>query len=90
MAIYKFFYRTIQKISILLLIILIRIYQISISDFLGNQCRFYPTCSEYTIQAIKLYGCYKGLWLMTKRLIKCNPHCKGGYDPILNKKRFNE
>lgn len=68
-----------------LLIFLIEKYQKHISLFLqskGIKCKFYPTCSEYTKQAIIKYGCLKGIFLGIKRIIKCNPFAKGGYDPI--------
>lgn len=48
--------------------------------FLG--CCFYPTCSQYTYQAVEKYGVIKGLWLGIKRIIRCNPTSKGGYDPV--------
>ncbi len=46
------------------------------------QCRFTPTCSEYSYQAIQKYGSLKGLWLSLKRILRCNPWNKGGYDPL--------
>lgn len=48
----------------------------------GLGCRFYPTCSKYTHQAIKKFGIIKGIWMGLKRIIRCNPFNKGGYDPI--------
>ena len=45
-------------------------------------CRFTPTCSAYTLQAVQKYGSIKGLWLGLKRVVRCNPFCKGGYDPL--------
>ncbi len=52
---------------------------------LGNNCCFYPTCSEYAKDAIISHGNIKGLWLAVKRIIKCQPLCDGGYDPVPNK-----
>lgn len=49
---------------------------------MGSECKFYPTCSEYTRQAIEKYGVVKGVWLGAKRILKCNPFSKGGYDPL--------
>lgn len=49
---------------------------------LGFDCKFYPTCSEYTKQAIEKYGVIKGCYLGIKRILKCNPFSKGGYDPL--------
>jgi len=63
-------------------IYLIEKYQKYISPILGNHCKYYPTCSEYTKQAIEKYGLGKGILLGSKRIIKCNPFSKGGYDPL--------
>ena len=63
-------------------ILLIKFYQKAISPFLGRRCRFYPTCSEYTKQAIEKYGLFKGVYLGIKRILKCHPFHKGGYDPL--------
>ncbi|CDZ80897.1 Putative membrane protein insertion efficiency factor [Candidatus Rubidus massiliensis] len=66
-----------------LCIILIRFYQLAISPMLGNCCRFTPSCSEYTLQAIKKYGAFKGSWLGLKRILKCYPSSKYfGDDPV--------
>ena len=65
-----------------ILIFLIRFYQKAISPFLGRRCRFYPTCSEYTKQAVEKYGALKGLYLGLIRILKCHPFHKGGYDPL--------
>lgn len=62
---------------------LIRIYKIFISPLLGRNCRFYPTCSEYTYQAIEKYGLIKGIYLGLKRIIRCHPFNPGGYDPLI-------
>ncbi len=60
----------------------IEFYQKHISVMFGRRCRFYPTCSEYSKQAILKYGIVKGVWLSIKRILRCNPFCKGGYDPL--------
>ena len=68
-----------------ILIFLIKIYKKTISPFLGNlgiHCKYYPSCSEYTKQAIEKYGVIKGCLLGAKRILKCNPFSKGGYDPL--------
>ncbi len=68
-----------------ILIFLIEKYQKHISLFLegkGIKCKFYPSCSEYMKQAIIKYGVIKGFFLGIKRILKCNPFSKGGYDPI--------
>lgn len=65
-----------------LVIKLIRVYQIFISPMIGPRCRFTPSCSKYAIEAINLHGIVKGCWLAGSRLIRCNPLCEGGYDPV--------
>ncbi len=68
-----------------IIIILLKIYKKTISpviSFFGIHCKYYPTCSEYMMQAIEKYGIIKGILLGTKRLLKCNPFSKGGYDPL--------
>lgn len=61
---------------------LIRFYQRYISPHTPPACRFQPTCSQYAYTAIERFGARKGSWLAAKRLIRCNPFCKGGYDPV--------
>jgi putative membrane protein insertion efficiency factor len=61
---------------------LIRAYQLIISPFLPNSCRFVPSCSQYAAEAIKTYGCAKGLGLSLKRLLRCHPFHPGGWDPV--------
>lgn len=60
----------------------IRLYQKFISPLFPNSCRYYPTCSAYTISAIERFGVLKGLFLGTKRILRCNPFFKGGIDPV--------
>jgi len=61
---------------------LIRLYQNTVSKVLPPACRFQPTCSQYAFEAVKRYGFIRGSWLATKRLTRCNPFSKGGYDPV--------
>lgn len=64
---------------------LLKGYQKKISPFFQSKgvcCKFYPSCSEYMVQAIRKYGCIKGIGLGIKRLLRCNPFAKGGYDPL--------
>ncbi|WP_239481477.1 membrane protein insertion efficiency factor YidD [Parasutterella secunda] len=49
---------------------------------MGRECRFYPTCSQYSVEAIKRFGAFKGSWLMVARIIRCNPWGGQGYDPV--------
>jgi putative membrane protein insertion efficiency factor len=68
-----------------IIICLITFYQNKISSIISGgkkKCRFYPTCSEYTKQAINKYGVGKGIYLGIKRTARCNPFSKGGYDPL--------
>ncbi len=65
-----------------ILIFLVRVYQKLISPLLPKTCRFYPSCSEYFIQAVRKYGALKGTWLGIKRILKCHPFNPGGYDPL--------
>lgn len=63
----------------------IKCYQYIISPFLGPCCRYYPSCSDYAIQTIGEYGVFKGLWLAIKRILRCHPWSRGGYDPAPSK-----
>jgi putative membrane protein insertion efficiency factor len=65
-----------------IVLFLIRCYQILISPLLGRNCRFYPTCSNYTYEAIKKHGLLRGLFLGGKRLLKCHPFHPGGVDLV--------
>lgn len=66
----------------LICVFLIRFYQVLISPILPDSCRFYPTCSEYALQAIQKYGFFKGAWLGLRRILKCHPFHPGGVDPL--------
>ena len=63
-------------------IIPIKLYQILLSPLLGQSCRYHPTCSQYTIEAIEKYGPIKGIWLGTKRIARCHPWGGSGHDPV--------
>lgn len=60
----------------------INFYKKFLSPLKGQTCRFYPTCSQYAIDALKKYGLIKGSWLFGKRIVKCHPFNPGGYDPL--------
>lgn len=64
------------------LLALVRLYQWTLSPFLGGQCRYWPTCSHYAVEALKTHGGIKGSWLTARRLLRCHPFAKGGYDPV--------
>ena len=72
-----------------IILLLIKFYQKYISIFLGKNCRFYPTCSAYTYEAIERHGIIKGIYLGICRIIKCHPFHPGGYDPVPEKKNKN-
>ena len=63
-------------------ILLIRFYQKCISPLFPPHCRFYPTCSQYALEAVEKYGFLRGGFLAVKRILKCHPYHKGGYDPV--------
>ena len=66
---------------------LIKFYKIFLSPFLGTNCRYVPTCSDYAIQAIEQKGIIKGIYISFKRVLRCHPFGSSGYDPVSNKRR---
>jgi putative membrane protein insertion efficiency factor len=74
--------KTIMRILSYPFILLVRIYQVIISPWLGPKCRFTPTCSHYAIEALKKHGLFKGAWLSAKRIARCHPWGGSGYDPV--------
>ncbi|MEX0999144.1 MAG: membrane protein insertion efficiency factor YidD [Candidatus Dadabacteria bacterium] len=73
-----------MKTSFLVYVVtlLIKAYKYLISPILPSSCRFYPSCSEYALEAFNKYGFIKGFWLTLKRIGRCHPLCDGGYDPV--------
>jgi uncharacterized protein len=63
-------------------VLLIRIYQYTVSPLLGPRCRFYPSCSQYALEAVQQHGALKGAWLALVRLLRCQPFHPGGFDPV--------
>jgi putative membrane protein insertion efficiency factor len=59
-----------------------KIYKIFISPLFGPSCRFHPYCSDYAVSAIEKHGLLKGSYLAIKRVLRCNPYCQGGHDPV--------
>jgi uncharacterized protein len=66
----------------------IRLYQAVVSPAIGQRCRYYPSCSEYAVQAISRFGILRGLVLAVWRLLRCNPFSNGGLDPVENQRLF--
>ncbi len=78
----KQIYKAIIKLVTFPFIIVIKIYQILISPFFPSSCRFAPTCSQYSFEALRKYGLFKGGWLGIKRISKCHPWGGSGHDPL--------
>jgi len=81
MKVNSFFKKFFQLLAIPF-IVLIKIYQVLISPLFPPSCRFIPTCSQYSLEALKKYGILKGSWLSFKRIIRCHPWGGSGYDPV--------
>ncbi|MFL5823187.1 MAG: membrane protein insertion efficiency factor YidD [Solirubrobacteraceae bacterium] len=67
----------------------IRVYQRLVSPFIGQRCRYYPSCSDYAVQAIRQFGILRGVVLAGWRLLRCNPWSHGGFDPVENQRLFS-
>lgn len=65
-----------------LLVLLIQAYRYTLSPMLGRSCRFFPSCSEYAIEALQRHGAVRGTWLAVRRITRCHPWHPGGYDPV--------
>ena len=65
-----------------ILVKLITLYKYLVSPLIGHSCRYFPTCSEYSIEALKTYGFFKGFSLIIKRILSCHPWSNGGFDPV--------
>ena len=76
-----------EKPAVRLLVFLVRTYQRTISPLLPQTCRFYPSCSAYSIGALREHGALRGTWMTLGRLLRCHPLSAGGYDPVRKKKR---
>lgn len=72
------------------LILLVRFYQVAISPYMPSSCRYSPTCSHYTIEALNKHGLLKGSWFAIKRISSCHPWGGSGYDPVPEKKKRNK
>ena len=65
-----------------LALLLIKLYQKTLGYVFGGACRYYPSCSHYTYEAIERYGWARGVWMGSLRIARCHPFAKGGYDPV--------
>jgi putative membrane protein insertion efficiency factor len=63
-------------------LLVIRGYQLLVSPLMGARCRYYPCCSNYALEALRLHGCARGTWLAAKRIARCHPYSSGGLDPV--------
>ena len=75
-------YNFIKKILAYPVIFVVRFYQIAVSPLFPSSCRYTPTCSQYTVEALQKYGIFKGGWLGIKRIASCNPWGGHGHDPV--------
>lgn len=82
MEIFNHLKRTIQRLIIQCLWLIVRAYQLILSPILGSNCRFYPSCSHYCQEALLEHGIFKGLFLTLKRVGRCHPGSAGGFDPV--------
>jgi len=65
-----------------IILFFVRLYQKAVSPYLGSHCRYYPTCSAYAYEAVQKHGALKGSFFALKRILRCHPFHKGGYDPV--------
>jgi putative membrane protein insertion efficiency factor len=82
MAVSGKIYKTIQVAIVFPVTVAITTYQLLVSPILGKRCRFYPSCSHYSIESVKIHGILVGFFLISKRLLKCHPYHRGGWDPV--------
>lgn len=83
------FLHQISKLLIQPFLLALKIYRYAISPLLGNNCRHYPSCSQYSQESFQKHGVFKGLVLTTSRLIRCNPWSLGGFDPVPTNVNFS-
>jgi putative membrane protein insertion efficiency factor len=78
--------KILRSITILVVIFPVKVYQYTISPLIPASCRHIPTCSRYTIEALKTHGIFTGSWLALRRILRCHPWGTHGYDPVPPKK----
>ena len=81
-------FTTLSRLPRRLLVFPIRLYQRLFSPLFGQRCRYYPSCSEYAVQAIQRFGILRGAVLAGWRLLRCNPWSRGGFDPVEDQRLF--
>ncbi|SDO07070.1 hypothetical protein SAMN04487957_103228 [Halomonas shengliensis] len=74
--------RALRQVLGWLMIALVRLYQVTLSPLLGPRCRYWPSCSSYAIEAIRVHGPWRGGLLAARRIARCHPGCEGGIDPV--------
>ena len=77
--------RSLGRLLALPMLGLVWLYRLAISPWLGNNCRYAPSCSEYTMDALRIHGAFRGSWLAAKRIGRCHPWGGSGYDPVPEK-----
>lgn len=76
-----------ENFAVRFFVFLVRIYQRIVSPLLPQTCRFHPSCSAYSIEALREHGALRGIWMTLRRILRCHPLSAGGYDPVRKKKR---
>ena len=76
-----------ENFAVRFFVFLVRIYQRIISPLLPQTCRFHPSCSAYSIEALREHGALRGIWMTLRRILRCHPLSAGGYDPVRKKKQ---
>jgi len=76
------FVRRLARALAFVLIGLVRLYQVTLSPLLGPRCRYWPSCSNYALESLRVHGPFKGGWLAARRIARCHPGCDGGIDPV--------
>jgi uncharacterized protein len=74
--------RAVSRLLVAAMVLAVRAYQVAISPLLGAHCRFIPSCSQYAVEAFQTHGVWRGLYLATRRILRCHPYGGHGYDPV--------
>ncbi len=76
-----------ENFAVRFFVFLVRLYQRTVSPMLPQTCRFHPSCSAYSIEALREHGTLRGIWMTLRRILRCHPLSAGGYDPVRKKKQ---